>query len=131
MRSAARTSAAEESDESDPNLAEFPTARLTLPAQPAADRPEGSAVNDVEYQLLAWLEAGHTIFRPVEGTASAKLEFQDRRTLATRATAAITLDSSIQKVSQPSARASGYTVLRYASNSIYSCQVSRSPTKFN
>jgi hypothetical protein len=38
---------------------------------------EGSAVNDVEYELLAWLEGGHTIFRPVEGTASAKLEFQD------------------------------------------------------
>lgn len=34
-------------------------------------------MNDVEYELLAWLEAGHSVFRPVEGTTSAKQEFQD------------------------------------------------------
>lgn len=34
-------------------------------------------MNDVEYELLAWLEAGHSVFRPVGGTGSAKQEFQD------------------------------------------------------
>jgi hypothetical protein len=34
-------------------------------------------VNDLEYELLAWLEAGHSVFRPVEDTVTAKQEFQD------------------------------------------------------
>ncbi len=34
-------------------------------------------MDDIEYQLLAWLEAGHSVFRPLENTVSAKQEFQD------------------------------------------------------
>jgi hypothetical protein len=33
-------------------------------------------VDDLDYHLLAWLEQGHTVFRPAERTEASRQEFQ-------------------------------------------------------